>query len=81
VQPAGSGGVFTLLDAKLTALPPLGDVTLGEVMLDTELIRLVAPVTSELLARGSAVETLLCRTDDVPDGGTSAQLGVGAVVL
>jgi hypothetical protein len=46
---------------------------LGEVMADTVLMRLVAPVTSELPASGSAVADLLT-LNDVPDGGEMVQL-------
>ena len=60
-----------MLDPKLTPLPPLGEVTLGEVMAETELMRLVAPVTSLLPASGSVVVVLLTRTDGVPEGAAS----------
>ena len=47
-------------------------------MAETELIRLVAPVTSLLPASGSVVVVLLTRTDGVPDGAASEHDG-GAV--
>jgi hypothetical protein len=52
VQPVCNGGVFTLLPENVTALPPLGEVTLGELMAATVLTRLTAPVTLLLPASG-----------------------------
>jgi hypothetical protein len=67
------GGVFTLLPENVTALPPLGEVTLGELMAATVLMRLVAPLTSLLPASGSEADALLTCTDGVPDGGEIVQ--------
>jgi len=44
------------------------DGPLGEAMLETELMRLVAPLTSVLPASGSEADALLTCTDAVPDG-------------
>src|SRR5689334_21722670 len=79
VQPVGTP--VTLLQPKLTAVPPVTVGADGEVMLETVLMRLVALLTAELPERGSAVDALLCLTEDVPEGGTKAQDGLGAVVL
>ena len=57
---------------NVTALPPVGAV--GEVMLATVLMRLVAPLTSLLPASGSEAVALLICTGEVPDGGEIVQL-------
>lgn len=71
VQPDGNDPVM-LPDLNVTALPPVG--ALGEVMLATVLMRLVAPETSLLPASGSDAVALLICTDEVPDGGEIVQL-------
>ena len=60
MQPVGNDPVM-LLDLNVTALPPVGAV--GEVMLATVLMRLVAPLTSLLAASGSEAVALLICTD------------------
>ncbi len=77
LHPAGSDPVI-LLDANVNAVPAVTLGALGEVVLATVAIRLVAEATSELPASGSLVAALVI-LEVPPDGLTKAQVGVGAV--